>query len=361
MSISPQLLHDLDELARKDFQVLRDWYFYALTWCTAMVAIGVVAEEFEDIFKLRWLRRIIPTNLLLPIHRLDAWAGGISKAGWVLIILGVAGEGLFEAWVSRADGWLQEFNNTILVTAQRQAADAMVEAAGASERAGIANKEAGMARLDASNANVLAKKYEAEIAASDARAKSAEALVASASAASADAVAKVSTAEARIAEAQRGAAEAQRAAEAERLERVRLEAIVAPRSISLVDQMAITVALLRFSGRRVSVTTYSLDGEGAVLGQQVIATLQGARIEVDNRIASMMPLGGFAFGVHVTGTGDALVAALRGALSGIGHLAVAPPNAQMGGGAAIGTGPQNPAAVDADVLIGIKPVPTIAG
>jgi hypothetical protein len=148
-------------------------------------------------------------------------------------------------------------------------------------------------------------------------------------------------------------------AEAEHLERVRLEAIVAPRTISVAEQRTIAITLSRFAGMRVSVTTYSLDGEGAVLGQQIIAALQVASIDIDNRTASMMPLGGFAFGVHVTGARNDLVVALRDALSTVGHLAVAPPNTPAAGGAAMGTGPENPVPTNADILIGIKPVPII--
>lgn len=127
-------------------------------------------------------------------------------------------------------------------------------------------------------------------------------------------------------------------AESERLERVRLEATVAPRSISVEDQRTIAVDLSRFSGSRVSVTTYSLDGDGAMLAQQVIGILGVARIAVDNRMASVMPLGSFAFGVHVTGSRNDLVVALSETLLRIGHLGVAPPNSSPSAGPGIGTG-----------------------
>src|SRR6516225_5956758 len=55
------------------------------------------------------------------------------------------------------------------------------------------------------------------------------------------------------------AAEANRKAEQERLERLRLQAAVAPRSLSLDQQRAIAATLKSFSGKRVAVTTYALD------------------------------------------------------------------------------------------------------
>jgi hypothetical protein len=254
------------------------------------------------------------------------------------------------------------FTGTIAVL-NKEAGDARLDAGHAVERAGIANREAGIARLDASNANGLAEKYQAQIADSNARVKVAEATVAVAKADVAVAVAKVATADARTAEAQRGATEAEARAqeahsmaEAEKLERVRLEAIVEPRSISVADQRTIAVTLSRFSGKRVSVTTYSLDGEGAALGKQIVAMLLTARIDVDDRTASVTPMGGFNLGVHVTGTLDDLVVALRGALSVIGHLVVAPPNTPTAN-PTLELVPKGP--VDANILIGIKPVPII--
>lgn len=128
MPVSPQILQELDAAVKLSFQSLRDSYFHKLILCTIAVVIGVVAEEAEYFLSWRSVRRLIPLSILLPKHRFDSWALITSKIGWGLIVIGVAGEGIYEAQVSRADGWLQEFSNTLLTSAQRQAADAMDEA-----------------------------------------------------------------------------------------------------------------------------------------------------------------------------------------------------------------------------------------
>src|SRR5206468_7842040 len=73
------ITRSLDELVRSDFQSLRDSYFTWLLICTAIVAAGVVLEEFDD-----WE---LISNLLRK---------RLAKLGWLLIVLGVIGEGVFE-------------------------------------------------------------------------------------------------------------------------------------------------------------------------------------------------------------------------------------------------------------------------
>jgi hypothetical protein len=203
-----------------------------------------------------------------------------------------------------------------------------------------------------------AKGFESQIADSNARVKSAEAQVASANASSRDAVVKVAEANAR-------AAEARSMAEAERLERIRLQAIVAPRSLSLDQQQQIANALRRFASHRVSISSYGMDGEGAALGAQLIILLRsvlGNGNVLDNR-ATTVVAGGFEFGIHVRGP-DAerdFVSSLSNALSMIGELQTftndAPPRvASMigGGGASFPAG-----TIFVSVMVGIKPVPIL--
>lgn len=149
MSVSPQVLHELDEAIKNSLQGLRDSYFSRLLVCTWIVVIGVVLEEAECV--LSWPRalRILPLRIVVPKYRLESWARRISRVGWLLIILGVAGEGAYEAFVSRADGFLQEYNSTLLAAAQRQASDAIHEAGGANERAAANEKEAASLRMEA--------------------------------------------------------------------------------------------------------------------------------------------------------------------------------------------------------------------
>jgi len=217
------------------------------------------------------------------------------------------------------------------------------------------NREAEAAGRDAATAKATAKGFERDIADANSGAKNAEAQVASANAQYRDAQARVASAEVRIADAKKQAAEANRAAEQERLERLKLEAQVAPRRLSPDQQRAIATACRRFSGRRVSVTTYSLDAEGGVLGKQIIAVLQAAGITTDDHTASLMPLGGFALGVHINGSEQDLVTALATYLSSIGQLAVAT-NTDQKAGAAISSGASSTNTPAVSILVGVKPV-----
>ena len=155
-------------------------------------------------------------------------------------------------------------------------------------------------------------------------------------------------------------------AESERLERLRLEAIVAPRSLTLEAQGRIIEAWRPFAGSTVGIVTYGMDGEAFALAQQIIACLRLAGINVENRTASVMPLGGFVLGINISGTAQQLTAALRDALANIGGLAVADGPTFFAGNMAIGPPPTPGAAsrgpvvnAEAVILIGVKPVPTV--
>jgi hypothetical protein len=201
-------------------------------------------------------------------------------------------------------------SNGIRIYSKRVGATQAGEIAEARRQAAVANAGAATANAKASDAN--------------ARVKEAEAQIASANAASRDAVAKVATAEARIAEANRAAAEANRISEHERLERIRLEALVAPRRLSEEQQRSIADGLKQFSGRRVIVRSYGLDGEGTALGMNIIAALTLSGIVVENELARFLRTGGFDLGVHINGPVEQqdFVTALAAQLSSTGKLAV---------------------------------------
>jgi hypothetical protein len=163
-SVAPQILLVLDEVVRNGFQSLRDSYFHKLTACTIAVVVGVILEEAEYFLSWPSVRRFIPLRILLPTHRFDFWGRIIAKLGWALIVIGVAGEGLYEARVSHADGWLQDFSNTMLATAQRQAAEAIGEAGRAMERAATLEKESVILRKKAEDEQAARLRIEETVA-----------------------------------------------------------------------------------------------------------------------------------------------------------------------------------------------------
>jgi hypothetical protein len=56
---------------------------------------------------------------------LISWKKRIAKLGWLLIVVGVLGEGIYEYSPSIADGVLEEFNDIVLTDAQKEAAFAI--------------------------------------------------------------------------------------------------------------------------------------------------------------------------------------------------------------------------------------------
>jgi hypothetical protein len=238
-----------------------------------------------------------------------SWKPLCIISGAILITVGVAGELFVQSLASRKETGLRKANDAVF--------------------AGL-NAEAAKARKDASNASERA-----------------------------------SQADERASENEKEAARLQKMAEAERLERIRLEAIVAPRSLSLDQQRLIAAACRRFSGHRVLLSSYGLDGEGAALGAQIISVLRSAGVTVLDGRATSIVTGGFELGVHVRGPDIErdFVSGLGNALSSIGKLQVSinDPPARVGGAGIGGGGQAYPAGtVFVSVMVGIKPVPILA-
>lgn len=240
-----------DELIRTDLQTLRDTYFNWLIGAAIFVFVGVCLEEAEILF---------PKRIQL--------AKRLGRLGWLLIMLGVAGEGVFETLVSRADGLLQEFNNIVLVSAKAQAESATLNSASAQKEASAANERASQNEKEA--------------------------------------------------------AQLSKQAEAEKIERLRLEQQVSPRILTIVQQQQISLDLQRFAGHTVVVSSYGLDAEGFLVATQVISALKAANISVIDRRASIIVSGGFVSGINVRGpaTEDEFTFSLAHALNSKGNLQV---------------------------------------
>ncbi len=123
----------------------------------------------------------------------------------------------------------------------------------------------------------------------------------------------------RAAVANKAAGEANERAEKEHLERLRLEAQIQPRTLTVGQQSAIGKALHRFAGHHVQVVSYGSDAEGMRLGRQLIAALQSGGLVVFDNTSNLMTLGvgSVATGVQITAPqsepilAQALVAVLR--------------------------------------------------
>jgi hypothetical protein len=210
-----------------------------------------------------------------------------------------------------------------------------------------ANSAGETAKMHAAEANSEAGKANERAASLERDAEQARGQIASANSAIADAVKQTESAKA-------VAAEANRKAEEERLERLKLEATVAPRNLSLAEQRTIASVLSRFAGRKVRIRSYALDVEAAVFGQQIMNCLQGANIPFDDHRMSESSLGAVATGVRVTGQDGAFVTAILKALSSLGRVAVSP-EAPPQGAAGMSMGDDGTAAA-ATIFVGVKPI-----
>jgi hypothetical protein len=138
------LLVTADELVRKELETFRGLFFICLVAATVLVLVGVALEEAHD-----WMPYVHHILRLDPIveYRLSK---KLVTLGWLLILVGVGGEFIFEVYVNRADSILSGFDNILLTDARKKAGDA-------AKSATIAHEEAGAASLEADTAKASAK------------------------------------------------------------------------------------------------------------------------------------------------------------------------------------------------------------
>lgn len=166
MALSPDILHKIDDLMRGDLQAFRDQYFGWLLLSTYMVVLGLSLEgpeiwhDFRNLFRKPDLQR-----------KASQWIKFAATLGWLLIILGVAGEAYFEGKVSAGDTQLQAFNTSLLIESQREsviaetsARNAILSAGEAATSAEKATESAGESEFIARSARREADSFERDIA-----------------------------------------------------------------------------------------------------------------------------------------------------------------------------------------------------
>jgi len=236
-----------------------------------------------------------------------SWWPILVVAGGILITVGVAGELLVQGVASSKETKLRKANHELFSNLNTEAATARKEASAAIEPASKADERASVNEKEAARLGNLA--------------------------------------------------------EAERLERMKLEAAIVPRSLTLEQQKLIAAAVQTFRGHAVLVSSYALDGEGAALAGQIIAALQSGGVKVADNRSSILVTGGFEGGIHVRGpdTEQDFVSSLGNALSLVGKLQVDLNAPQVERGAVMGGGGQSfPAGtVFVAIMVGVKPVPIL--
>src|ERR1035438_7718496 len=131
MFSSPEYLRHIDALIGADLKGLRDWYFGWLLLSSGIVALGVVLEGPEVLYESKSLF----CKRLYPRQETPKWIRWLALMGWIIVAVGVGGEGIAEAFVSQADGLMQTFNDILLGSAERDSAQAILEEGLANERA----------------------------------------------------------------------------------------------------------------------------------------------------------------------------------------------------------------------------------
>jgi hypothetical protein len=296
--ISLTIPNGLDDLVRSEFEAFRNGWFNWLLFWTAIVAVGLLFELPEiwhdtvDVIHALWGKPKGP--------EIAPWMKLLVSVGWLLIVVGVSGELVTDNFVSRADGIIQTFDETLIADTQRQTELAKIRAGGAYERAAQSEKEAAQLRKDA---------------------------------------------------------------EKMKAENLKLEAIVQPRTISVEDQRRIADACCKFKGHGAIVQSYGLDAEGFATGSQIIDVLRAIQAVVADARATTITTGPMEAGIHVrtTDASEVLFAScFADALNKIGKLKTDlndpyPPfrGAAMGGGGQSITGPH------ITVMVGIKPLPLL--
>jgi hypothetical protein len=256
--IPSSLISALDNLVKEEFANWRDVWFDWLLTATALVLVGLALEGPELYHEIRhlWLdRRDEKQHFVLTDHKIRPRWKLLSFIGWILIVVGVAGEGFFETMVSLADGKIQTFNNIILDSTIREAGDAAASAKIAHDEAGAVTGIADEARADAKDA--LAKARAAQGSLADAENDAAKAQEVSSSALS-----KATEAESHLKDALKEAALAQ-----DEINRLK-----APRSLTAIANLVST--LTPFKDTEFGFIGVYGDQESIDLAGQISAALQ---------------------------------------------------------------------------------------
>jgi hypothetical protein len=159
--ISPTLAKYIDDCMWSDLLNWRDMWFWWLSLSTKSVVVGLLGEapellwDISSILKGWNFRRKF--RFSLPEGQAASWVKTLAFIGWILIVVGVAGEWESEIRVGDADAILQDFISANLTEAQTETNRAI-------EFASVNELEAAKLRKDAEGLKADNLKLEAQIA-----------------------------------------------------------------------------------------------------------------------------------------------------------------------------------------------------
>jgi hypothetical protein len=275
----PDTLKGVDDLIRAGFEAYRGSCFNWLLAATGLVVAGLVFEGPElwhDITSIvrhwRFVRRF---HFAVPEVHTPDWAKLFASLGWLLIVVGVAGEYVADSFVSKADGYVQTFDELLLTEAQRGTAFARERASAAYERASENEKETANTLKQVEQERADAAK---SLAAAETARKEAEGFQL-----------QIAHANERASNAEKVAAQSRKEAEAEHLARVELEQKLSWRTLSAEQGNRVATTLLPFAGQQFDFETYSSEAECLNFENELYRVVLSGRWALDpNRKWSML-------------------------------------------------------------------------
>jgi len=259
--LPPEFVEALDNLVRADLLQWRDMWFHWLLVSTGIVAVGLALEGPElwhEIRHIRLDRRDRRMFFVHTSHEVPPRWKVFAFCGWILIVIGVMGEGIFEGMVSRADSQVQTFDNILLEAAQKAAGAAAKSAKIAHEEADAVKGIADEARADAKDALAKAQAAQRELAHAETDAARAQAV-------SSNALNKSTEAESHLRDAMQLASEAQ----------AELKRVTLPRQL-LTQSSQVVTPLKAFKDQEYVFSAVAADGEALRFLVQIDALLKAA-------------------------------------------------------------------------------------
>lgn len=194
--LDPDLVKALGKMMRADLNSWSSLWFWALVASTVLVVIGIIGEAPEvleavgfgdkTISRIRrfWYIRVrrvefggwerlcpelIDSN---PRHR--KWIAKVALVSWVLIAVGVAGEGFAEYFVNDAESEIKAFDNAELIETQSSANSAAAASSLAFSFSDKSEKASSNALVLATGARKEADSFEGDIRVAKTQAAEAE-------------------------------------------------------------------------------------------------------------------------------------------------------------------------------------------
>jgi hypothetical protein len=129
--LPPELASKVDDLMKADLLYWRSLWFGWLLRATEIVIVGLVFEGPELAYEMLSIARnriqLLRYRIILREDRLE-FAKAVAFLGWILIVVGVAGEVVTEIVISDADANLQTFNDILIRDANKEAGTAKASA-----------------------------------------------------------------------------------------------------------------------------------------------------------------------------------------------------------------------------------------